>query len=78
MLQIDLTGKRALVMGVTNKHSLGWAIASRLREAGAYVASMTPGPHPFDELETALQRVAVEPVGSLLERLEVGVSGEAA
>lgn len=35
---IDLSGKKALVMGVTNKRSLGWAIASQLHEAGAELA----------------------------------------
>ncbi|MEE8523524.1 MAG: enoyl-ACP reductase [Thermoanaerobaculia bacterium] len=38
MLEIDLTGKRALVMGVTNHRSLGWSIAVKLREAGAELA----------------------------------------
>jgi len=33
MLPIDLTGKRALVMGVTNRRSLGWSIAEKLRQA---------------------------------------------
>lgn len=31
----DFTGKTALVVGVANKRSLAWAIASRLAEAGA-------------------------------------------
>ncbi len=38
MLEIDLKGKRALVMGVTNQRSLGWSIAAKLREAGAELA----------------------------------------
>jgi enoyl-[acyl-carrier protein] reductase I len=38
MLNIDFKGRRALVMGVTNKHSLGWAIADKLRQAGAEMA----------------------------------------
>lgn len=33
-----MNGKRVLVMGVTNKHSLGWAIAERVRVAGAATA----------------------------------------
>ncbi len=33
-----MTGRKALVMGVTNRHSLGWAIAERLAEAGAEMA----------------------------------------
>jgi enoyl-[acyl-carrier protein] reductase I len=38
MLEIDLKGKRALVMGVTNHRSLGWSIAAKLRQAGAELA----------------------------------------
>ncbi|RDI95900.1 SDR family NAD(P)-dependent oxidoreductase [Meiothermus sp. QL-1] len=38
MVAIDLSGKKALVMGVTNEHSLGWAIAQKLHAAGAEVA----------------------------------------
>ncbi|MEZ5331685.1 MAG: enoyl-ACP reductase [Thermoanaerobaculia bacterium] len=37
MVSIDMSGRRVLVMGVTNKHSLGWAIAERLIAAGATV-----------------------------------------
>ena len=40
-----------------------------------YVASMFPGSHPFDELETALLRVAARPVPRLLETLESGPRG---
>ncbi len=36
---------------------------------------MTPGKHPFEELETALLRVAVNPPPSLLEQLTDGESG---
>ena len=38
MIDIDLAGKRGLVMGVANARSLGWAIAERLRAAGAELA----------------------------------------
>jgi enoyl-[acyl-carrier protein] reductase I len=38
MIEIDLRGRRALVLGVTNARSLGWAIASRLAAAGAEMA----------------------------------------
>lgn len=38
MLALDLSGKKALVMGVTNERSLGYAIAQKLRAAGAEVA----------------------------------------
>ncbi len=35
---MDLTGKRALVMGVANDHSIAWGIARALRGAGADLA----------------------------------------
>jgi len=38
MLNIDLKGKRALVMGITNARSIGWAIADKLRQAGCEMA----------------------------------------
>jgi enoyl-[acyl-carrier protein] reductase I len=38
MRNIDLSGKKYLVMGVANKRSLGWAIADELRGAGADLA----------------------------------------
>ncbi len=38
MVSIDLSGKRALVMGVTNQRSLAWGIAEKLHEAGAELA----------------------------------------
>jgi enoyl-[acyl-carrier protein] reductase I len=51
MIQIDLSGKRGLVMGVANARSLGWAIAERLREAGAELAFSYQGERLKDELE---------------------------
>ena len=38
MITIDLSGKTALVMGVTNARSLGWAIGEQLLSAGARCA----------------------------------------
>ncbi|RPH53771.1 enoyl-ACP reductase [bacterium] len=51
MIQIDLAGKRGLVMGVANARSLGWAIAERLRAAGAELAFSYQGERLKDELE---------------------------
>ncbi|MGH9381792.1 MAG: enoyl-ACP reductase FabI [Thermoanaerobaculia bacterium] len=51
MVPIDLTGKRMLVMGVTNQHSLGWAIAERLHEAGAELAFSYQGERLKETLE---------------------------
>ncbi|MEM6454185.1 MAG: enoyl-ACP reductase [Acidobacteriota bacterium] len=51
MIGLDLRGKRILVMGVTNSRSLGWAIASRAREAGAELAFSYQGERLRGELE---------------------------
>lgn len=51
MIQIDLKGKRGLVMGVANSRSLGWAIAERLRDAGAELAFSYQGERLQQELE---------------------------
>lgn len=40
-----------------------------------FVTAMTPGPHPFEALETALLRVAVNPPGELLSQLTDGDRG---
>ena len=40
-----------------------------------FVTSMLPGTHPFEELETALLRVAVNPPSSLLEQLSADERG---
>ncbi len=56
MIQVDLTGKRALIMGVTNKRSLGWAIASKLHDAGASLAFSYQG----DRLRRELERLTAD------------------
>ena len=53
MLSIDMRGKRALVMGVTNKQSLAWAIAEQLRAAGAELAFSYQG----ERLRRALEEL---------------------
>lgn len=51
MIQIDLQGKRGLVMGVSNARSLGWAIAERLFAAGAELAFSYQGERLKEDLE---------------------------
>ncbi len=67
MLQIDLTGKRALVMGVTNHRSLGWAIASRLHDAGAEIAFSYQG----ERLRGILEKLTADMPGSRLYQVDV-------
>lgn len=50
-LKIDMSDKRALVMGVANARSLGWAIAERLLEAGCQVGFSYQGERLQSELE---------------------------
>jgi enoyl-[acyl-carrier protein] reductase I len=51
MIQIDLKGKRGLVMGVSNARSLGWAIAEQLQNAGAELAFSYQGERLKEDLE---------------------------
>lgn len=51
MIDINLQGKRGLVMGVSNARSLGWAIAERLRDAGAELAFSYQGERLKEDLE---------------------------
>lgn len=51
MIQIDLSSKRALIMGVTNQRSLGWSIAAKLHEAGCQLAFSYQGERLKGELE---------------------------
>jgi len=50
-------------------------VLPRLRDSGAFVASIVPGTHPMDEVETALLRVATQPSGALLEQLTADERG---
>ncbi|MGI9644105.1 MAG: protein kinase domain-containing protein, partial [Ilumatobacteraceae bacterium] len=43
--------------------------------AAWFTTTMTPGAHPFEALETALLRIAVNPPGSLLDQLQSGRRG---
>lgn len=57
MINIDATGKRALIMGVTNARSLGWAIAQRLHDAGAELAFGYQSERLRGELEKLTQKI---------------------
>lgn len=52
---IDLSGKTALVMGVANARSLGWAIADQLLQAGCRVGFSYQGERLKSELEKLTQ-----------------------
>jgi enoyl-[acyl-carrier protein] reductase I len=67
MIPIDLAGKRALVMGVSNSRSLGWAIAERLRDAGAELAFSYQG----ERLKGDLEKLTRDMPGTRLAQCDV-------
>ena len=67
MKGIDLAGKRFLVMGVTNRHSLGWAIADKLHGAGAEVAFSYQG----ERLLGGLEKLTADWPGTRLVQCDV-------
>ena len=38
-VNIDLTGKKAIVLGIANEKSIAWNIAKRLNDAGCRIAA---------------------------------------
>ena len=67
MLHIDQSGKRALVMGVTNHYSLGWSIAEKLHAAGAELAFSYQG----ERLRPALEKLTAGMQGTRLYQVDV-------
>ena len=72
MYQVDLSGKKGLVMGVANQRSLAWAIARPLAQAGARLAFSYQG----DRLKPTLEKLTEELDRPVL--LEADVSDDAA
>ena len=70
MISLDLTDKRALVMGVTNARSLGWSIAAKLAEAGATMAFSYQG----ERLRPTVEKLTADMPDARL--YEVDVTGE--
>jgi enoyl-[acyl-carrier protein] reductase I len=67
MIPIDLSGKRGLVMGVANAHSLGWAIAEKLAAAGAELAFSYQG----ERLRETLEKLTADLPGARLYDCDV-------
>ena len=72
MIEIDLQGKRGLVMGVANSRSLGWAIAERLHAAGAELAFSYQG----ERLKEDLEKLTRDWPGTRLSQCDVTNEGE--
>jgi enoyl-[acyl-carrier protein] reductase I len=74
MVNIDLTGKVALVAGVQNNYSLGWAAAKKLLEAGAQCIFSYQG----ERNQPVLEKLTAE-YGSqvlMLEQCDVSVDAD--
>jgi enoyl-[acyl-carrier protein] reductase I len=67
MIELDLSGKRGLVLGVANSRSLGWAIAERLAAAGAELAFGYQG----ERLQADLEKLTAELPGRRLYQCDV-------
>jgi enoyl-[acyl-carrier protein] reductase I len=67
MIEIQLQGKRGLVMGVSNGRSLGWAIAERLAAAGAELAFSYQG----ERLKADLEKLTKDMPGARLYQCDV-------
>lgn len=72
MVPIDLSGKRGLVMGVANAHSLGWAIAEKLAAAGAELAFSYQG----ERLRETLEKLTAGLPGARLHDCDVTDDGQ--
>ena len=68
---MNLTGKKGLVMGVANQHSLAWASAKRLRSAGAALA-MT---YLDDKAKPFVEPLAQEVCAEIFEPCNVNDEG---
>ena len=62
MIQIDLSGRHALVLGVANHRSLAWAIAQRLHAAGATLCLTYAG----ERLKGMVEELAAPLPGTLV------------
>ncbi len=68
MFEVDLSGKKGLVMGVANQRSLGWAIAQPLAQAGATLAFS----YQAERLRPTLEKLTADLEGALLLEADVG------
>ncbi len=72
MESIELSGRKGLVVGIANEHSLGWAAARRFRSAGADLA-MT---YYNDKAKARLEPLANELGAQLFLPCDVAAAGE--
>ena len=68
----QLTGKKALIFGVANDHSIAWGIAQALRREGAELGFS----YAMDSLERRVRPLAESLESDFIERCDVGSDGE--
>jgi len=74
MISIDLSDKTALVMGVANARSLGWAIAEQLLGAGAKCAFSYQG----ERLKPELEKLTAARAGTWIQQCDATSEAELA
>lgn len=72
MERIDLTGRKGLVVGIANEHSLAWAAAQRFRNAGATLAVT----YFNDKAKTFVEPLAREADAEIFLPCDVAVPGQ--
>ncbi len=72
MYTLDLSGKKAVVFGVTNQRSIGWAIAEKLSQAGVRLAFGYQG----DRLKGTLEKLTADFTDPVLFPCDVTQDGE--
>lgn len=72
MLSIDLSGKKALIVGIANEHSIAFASARALREAGADLAIT----YLNEKAEKYVRPLAEQLEASIIAPLDVLVEGQ--
>src|SRR5476651_1231116 len=71
-LGIDLSGKRGLVVGIANEHSIAYGCARALREAGATLAIT----YVNDKAEPYVRPLAETLQGEIIAPCDVRVAGQ--
>ena len=72
MYTLDLSGKKAVIFGVTNQRSIGWAIAEKLSQAGAQLAFGYQG----ERLKGTLEKLTADFADPVLFPCDVTQDGE--
>ena len=72
MEKVDLTGRKALIVGIANEHSLAWAVARHLRGAGAELAVT----YLNDKAKPYVEPLAREAEAEIFLPLDLTVTGQ--